>query len=168
VSHRKPPESRQRRNRPHLTLLPTPEPESPVPVLPLDRCWRDDTIRWWLAVWESPVAAMWGPVDVPAVEQLAHLLDRWFGEVEDGGDSSGRLSAEIRQRQDQLGLTPAARARLGWELPVMSDTIVPAIPNTYTGADGIVKPLPPTAIAASRFPKPNGPDDPRAALGASS
>lgn len=135
---------RKRHGAPRETLL-VHDPERPIPPLPQVRPWRDETIAWWLAIWSSPVSVQWSDVDVPAVEQLALLLDRWYGEIADGGDMSGRLSAEIRQRQCELGLTPQARARMGWQVAESNGRAAkPALPQggTYEGLDGIVKPMP--------------------------
>jgi hypothetical protein len=151
---------RKRHGAPRETLL-VHDPERPIPPLPQVRAWRDETIAWWLAVWSSPVSVQWSDVDTHAVEQLALLLDRWYGEIEDGGDMSGRLSAEIRQRQCELGLTPQSRARMGWQV-AESRGVNPSLPaGTYEGLDGIVKPKPQTASRAVV----GGEDDPRALLG---
>lgn len=155
---------RKRRGAVQETLL-VHDPEREIPPLPQVRAWRDETIAWWLAVWSSPVSAQWSDVDVPAVEQLALLLDRWYGEIEDGGDMSGRLSAEIRQRQCELGLTPQSRARMGWQVAGSNGRAAkPSLPQgTYEGVDGIVKPLPRGFSGGAG--RADDKEDPRARLG---
>jgi hypothetical protein len=128
----------------------------------LDRVWRPEVIAWWCAVWSSDIAVFWHQqVDVHAVEQLALLLDRWYDEQNEGGDVSGRLSAEIRQRQAALGLEPQARIRMGWELPSEAGTRTATPVGTYRGNDGILKPLPASVVRGDV----HGPDDPRRQLG---
>jgi hypothetical protein len=130
----------------------------------MDRVWRDEVIGWWCAVWTSDIAVYWNAnVDVHAVEQLALLLDRWYDEQANGGDVSGRLSAEIRQRQAALGLEPQARIRMGWQLPQDGEAVRTEKPTgTYLSNDGIVKALPPTFVRRDVHTA----DDPRRRLGA--
>ena len=99
----KPAALRQRRNvRPSLSLPPV-DPDRPVPVLSQDRAWRDEVIRWWCLVWQSPVSTQWDDIDVPAVEQLALLLDRWYEEQDDGGEHRGAGEAGRESLRSSAG-----------------------------------------------------------------
>ena len=66
---------------------------------------------WWATLWESPVAHVFEPVDVPALVRAARLVDK-----EARGEATGVELSELRQLEDRFGLSPLARRRLQWEI----------------------------------------------------
>lgn len=71
--------------------------------------WHAQTLRFWRQVWLSPMADEYLDADIPGLEILADLVDRfWYG---DAG-----LAAEIRLQRQCFGLTSLDRRRLQWEI----------------------------------------------------
>jgi phage terminase small subunit len=103
----KPASQRRRRNAgpPELVLGTRPRRRAPKPPEGLS----DSTLRWWRTVWRSPMATAWLEADTLLAERLATLI-----EMLAQGRGGARLVAEIRALEDRLGLSPAARRRLGW------------------------------------------------------
>jgi hypothetical protein len=88
----------EKRERPELP----PKPKGAVP-------WHPQTLRFWREVWASPMADEYLDSDIPGLEILADLVDRyWYG---DAG-----LAAEIRLQRQCFGLTSLDRRRLQWEI----------------------------------------------------
>lgn len=118
----KPPELRQRRNKSVSQATLPSEAESAdreVPPLP-DResateVWHPMVVRWWKAVWTSPMAGEYLGADMEGgLFILAELMQRRWSERETGG--LVKLSAEIRQQEIRFGLSPIDRRRLQWEV----------------------------------------------------
>lgn len=136
----KPTARRQRRNRePHLEVhagvpdiqppnLPAVRPEMP----PYPKSILKVTRERWAAYWQHEVSAVACVVDLPMVERLHRRCDereRAYREIRKVGrltkGSQGQLilhpllkyinecEQEIRQLEDRLGLSPAARLRMG-------------------------------------------------------
>jgi P27 family predicted phage terminase small subunit len=108
-----------------VAILPRPEPpDAPKGLLPATR-------RWWSAFWESRIAEMVEPSDIPAVTRLATLRDereRCYRSARKNRLVAGyqgaavlnplykhmqALDSEIRQLEDRFGLSPMARLKLG-------------------------------------------------------
>lgn len=66
---------------------------------------------------------MWLEVDVDALVRLAELKEAIAAEP---GKAS--LHAQAAKLEDALGLTPAARRRLGWEIQRAQRETVPDVP----------------------------------------
>lgn len=73
------------------------------------RDWNPMTVRWWNALWTSPVASQYTKMDEFELVRLAQLVD----EVNWGNLQKDVLN-EVRQMADRFGLSPLARRRLGW------------------------------------------------------
>ena len=71
------------------------------------------TREWWRIVWASPMASEWIATDVLGLTRLAYLLD-----LIAKGEGSAALMQEIRQQEDRFGLSPLARRRLEWQVPL--------------------------------------------------
>jgi P27 family predicted phage terminase small subunit len=105
-----------------------PVPRPPAGLLPV-------TVKTWRSLWRSRVAQSWDrSSDLPVVTRYALLLDRWqrYDDIVRGAPMvrgskdqlranplASRMDAiesQLRSLEDQLGLTPAARLRLGISL----------------------------------------------------
>ena len=71
--------------------------------------WHPRTERFWKIVWSSPMAQEYLPADVPGLEHVAELEDRF-----NYGDHS--VASELRMQRQCFGLTPLDRRRLQWEI----------------------------------------------------
>ena len=106
----------------------TPAPRAPAGLL-------DETRRHWRQIWGSRVASAWDrDSDLVALTRYIRLLDRWLrydallreaplvrgsqGQVRPNPLSlrMDAVEGQVRGLEEQLGLTPAARLRLGIEL----------------------------------------------------
>lgn len=109
----KKPATRQRRNR--TSTATTLEAASVVRVaLPDDRKWHTRTQAAWDIWWASPMVEEWVDADVPALLELAVLVDDFWtaGTLAD----RTRARAEIRMSSREFGLTPLSRRSLQWEV----------------------------------------------------
>jgi hypothetical protein len=117
AGHGPPPaEKRRRRNEPARGDW-TDLRELEKPVLPILPKREKGTGRWsprtraaWSAWRSDAVTAQYGPADIQAALDLAFLYEDWVR-----GDQA--LAAEIRQRQDRLGLNPKGKRDLRWQAP---------------------------------------------------
>jgi hypothetical protein len=116
----KPPEQRRRTNATlAMVQLPLEGYKGTPPEFPLDNpSWRE-TERW-ATLWRLPVAVMWARQRCELV--VARYVRNCIS-IENGGVSvaTAHLSAEVRQQEDRLGLSPMALLRLRWE--VMPDQV---------------------------------------------
>jgi hypothetical protein len=111
-----PAEKRRRRNEPARGDW-TDLRELDKPVLPALPKREKGTGRWsprtraaWSAWRCDAVTAQYGPADVQAAIDLAFLYEEWVR-------GERQLAAEIRQRQDRLGLNPKGKRDLRWRAP---------------------------------------------------
>lgn len=112
-----------------------PPPTAPKALLP-------ETKRYWRMLWQSRVASAWDrESDLVAVTRYIKLLDRWLrfdalvtqAPLVRGSKDQLRanplslrmdaIEGQVRGLEEQLGLTPAARLRLGISL-VEAQTVV--------------------------------------------
>lgn len=71
--------------------------------------WHPWVVRWWRAIWRSPVESEIEDVDLDGLYQLALVKHHFYnGAIE--------LAAEIRLERRDYGLTPLDRSRLHWEV----------------------------------------------------
>lgn len=70
--------------------------------------WWVEIRRWWASIWEAPWATLYETVDHHGLVMLAMMKQQYLEKP------SNALAKEIRYREEQYGLTPAARARLRW------------------------------------------------------
>jgi hypothetical protein len=104
-----------RRNKPPAkTVLKQPK-DPKVPELPKGRRWYSQVRDWWTRQWTSPMAAQWTESDRDAMF-LAAMLWQQFWDPETSASTRNQTAAQIRAISDQLGLSPMARNRLGWEI----------------------------------------------------
>lgn len=78
-----------------------------LPVLPREE-WSVRTKRAWEAWRKDPATGMYGPAEVQLAVDLAYVYEQWVREP------SASLAAEIRQRQDGLGLSPKGKQDRRW------------------------------------------------------
>ncbi len=111
AGHGPPPKLRRRRSAApaggEWILVPSTGRRGPVPRLRKSLRLSSATHEWWKEIWHSPVARMWDPSMVPALEELAILRDRFM-------DGKLSLANEIRLRSDSFGLTVKGREQLRW------------------------------------------------------
>ena len=84
----------------------------------------------WLQFAGDPMP-WWTEADLPSIAHFCLILGR-LGDTE-GADSLSKLSRELRMLEDQLGLSPMARARMGlskpsfpvpnWQIEIVSDAV---------------------------------------------
>lgn len=98
-----------------IVLYPPPKTKVRVPALPTNIKWYSQVREWWKASWSSPMPQMWDTTDRHAM-LLAARLRQQFWDPETTASSRNQTSAQIRAIDDQLGLTPMARHRMGWEI----------------------------------------------------
>jgi hypothetical protein len=80
-----------------------------LPALPRDD-WSARTKRAWEAWRKDPASAMYGPAEVQLAVDLAYVYEQWVREP------TAALAAEIRQRQDGLGLSPKGKQDRRWRV----------------------------------------------------
>lgn len=120
-------ESQGRRPSAEIVLLQGNKIEAPKP----DKTWLAQTRDAWCAYWESSVAQLVDEVDLPAVRRLFALRDQHERALRKVADSPlvsgsmgqpvlnplaqymGKLESTIAKLENELGLTPLARMRLG-------------------------------------------------------
>jgi hypothetical protein len=71
---------------------------------------RRETLRWWDAIWCSPVRVEWDASDITGgLLPIAALLDRFYSEHR---KRNGQLGREIAASMREYGLTPRSRFAL--------------------------------------------------------
>ncbi len=117
----KPPHMLQRRNRVATrATLPTEEQAATrkVPELPplesATEKWHPLVLRWWKAVWKSPMAEEFLGSDTDDLFLLAHLRQDFYKATDPM--ERQKLAAELRQGGVRFGLSPIDRRRLQWEV----------------------------------------------------
>ena len=106
------PNSREYRaaGRPPAVLLPhRNELEAPPP--PAGVTFTADEAEAWADLWATGESTMWTDASLTPVAVLVRLTSRIFA-----GEASTAEVAQQDRLTAALGLTPAARARLGWEV----------------------------------------------------
>ena len=114
--------------------------------------WRPETRAAWRAFWRSEMAAVAVAVDLPAIHRLFAMYDQHARAMEVVGkalvvkgstgqiranplaDLALKLEASIARLEDSLGLSPAARQRMGIRLvqPVRQPRVAPETrPSRY-------------------------------------
>ena len=74
--------------------------------------WHPQTLAWWEAIWDSPMATLWIEADVPQLQALALLVDLYWR------TGSSTLAAEIRLQGREHGLSQLSRRMLHWQVQV--------------------------------------------------
>lgn len=107
----KPASQRRNRSKPQRgDWIDLPDLEEPLlPPLPLGE-WSERTQSAWEAWRSDPATSQYGPAEISNAIDLAYVFEQWVQ-----GDA--RLAAEIRLRQDGLGLTPKGKRDLRWRTP---------------------------------------------------
>lgn len=112
---------RQRRNREtSRATLPTEEQAAKRKVSPLPprergtEKWHPLVLRWWTAVWRSPMAEEYLESDKDDLFLLAELRQDFYGATD--ASERQKIAAEIRQQSVRFGLSPIDRRRLQWEV----------------------------------------------------
>lgn len=80
--------------------------ELPDDLLAEGEAWHPATVRWWRRWSESPLVEKWTELDWSELEACAVLHNEFMRK------RTFSLGAEIRQRMEKFGATPADRARL--------------------------------------------------------
>lgn len=80
----------------------------------LEKEWHPAAVRNWNIRWQSPVAAEFIDVDVVALERLLRLETEQYEEHESGGKARVTVAVEIRQLEENLGLSLTKRYALDW------------------------------------------------------
>lgn len=85
-----------------------------VPAMPdgPEAGWAPGTCLAWTAWWSDPASLMWGPADLEALRQLV-VLHHTF-EVDEKARST--VAREVRQRQDDLGLSLKGKQERRWRV----------------------------------------------------
>jgi hypothetical protein len=114
----KPAATRQRRNKAStFTVLTQPGAgEIKVPRLPKrdDGPWHRMTLRWWLDIWDSPMAPEYDESDIHGLFALAMVVnDFWTAQTAKDRQAA---SSEIRLMSQRYGLSPMDRRRLQWQI----------------------------------------------------
>lgn len=93
----------------------TPLPPLKKPTLPplpkrtaMEGPWHARTKSAWSAWRKDPATGMYGPAEIQLAIDLAYVYEEW---VRNGGSN---IAAEIRQRQDGLGLSPKGKQDRRW------------------------------------------------------
>jgi P27 family predicted phage terminase small subunit len=130
------------------------EPAAPSgPRIPAARAeWRPETRAAWRAFWRSEMAGVTAAVDLPAIHRLFAMYDQHARAMEVVGkalvvkgstgqiranplaDLALKLEGSIGRLEGELGLTPAARQRMGIRLvqPVRQPAVAPETrPSRY-------------------------------------
>jgi P27 family predicted phage terminase small subunit len=112
--------------------------------------WRDDTKTAWATYWGSDLAGMALAVDTPAIRRLFSMYDQYARAMEVVGkalvvkgstgqiranplaDYALKLDSAILRLENELGLTPAGRNRLGIQirLPIHQPTTAPSVTDS--------------------------------------
>jgi hypothetical protein len=82
---------------------------SVLPDLPAGE-WSERTVSAWAAWRCDPATVMYGPAEIQLCVDLAYVYEQW---VQDG---TAALAAELRQRQDGLGLSPKGKQDRHWRV----------------------------------------------------
>jgi hypothetical protein len=80
-----------------------------LPILPRDE-WSPRTRSAWAAWRRDPSTSMYGPAEIQLAVDLAYVYEQWVREP------TAALAAEIRQRQDGLGLSPKGKQDRRWRV----------------------------------------------------
>jgi hypothetical protein len=80
-----------------------------LPPLPRD-VWSARTKAAWAAWRRDPATTMYGPAEMQLAVDLAYVYEQWVR------DPTAALAAEIRQRQDGLGLSPKGKQDRRWRV----------------------------------------------------
>lgn len=118
----KPPELRQRRNRPpELLKLPSVAEAAlfPIPAMPgrpNGETWSPEVREWWNAAWTSPMCVKWLESDVKTTLYDVLKLRQQAVDEENPRDYILILKM-IRTCEALLGFSPVDRLRLRWEIP---------------------------------------------------
>jgi hypothetical protein len=83
----------------------------PAPPPPAGVTFTDDELDVWAGMWATGESSQWSDAALTPVAVLVRLLSRLYG----GMASTAEIGAADRLMA-ALGLTPAARSRLGWEM----------------------------------------------------
>lgn len=71
--------------------------------------WHAWTVEWYAEVSKMPHCARWKSTDWRNLFDLARMKDQWY---KDGDEAKTSLAAEIRHRENALGMTEASRRTL--------------------------------------------------------
>ena len=106
------PNSREFRaqGRPASVLLPAVN-ELPTPPAPAGVTFTAPEAESWADLWATGESTMWTDASLTPVAVLVRLTSRIFD-----GEASTAEVAQADRLMAALGLTPAARSRLGWEV----------------------------------------------------
>jgi hypothetical protein len=85
-----------------------------LPCLPRDE-WSSRTRAAWAAWRRDPATVMYGPAEVQLAVDLAYVYEQWVQ------DPTAALAAEIRQRQDGLGLSPKGKQDRRWRVTAAAE-----------------------------------------------
>lgn len=77
--------------------------------------WSARTKGAWAAWRQDPATGMYGPAEVQLALDLAYVYEQWVC------DGTAALAAELRQRQDVLGLSPKGKQDRRWRVPREED-----------------------------------------------
>lgn len=80
-----------------------------LPDLP-EGSWSTRTASAWEAWRSDPATGMYGPAEVQLIVDLAYIYELWVMEP------TAALAAELRQRQDGLGLSPKGKQDRRWRV----------------------------------------------------
>jgi hypothetical protein len=107
---RKHPQDRARVNKPALAdvVLPAGGYEGDIPPWPLARKTANDA-QLWATLWRTPQAAAWAPLGAGVHRVIARYVV-----LQRKAASDAQVSAECRQLEASLGISPLAMLRLGW------------------------------------------------------
>ena len=110
--------NRQRRNDPTRgEWVDLPPLERPIlPELPAGE-WSERTQTAWAAWRKDPVTGQYSDADVQAAIDLAYTYEQWVREP------SAAIAAEMRQRQDRLGLNPKGKRDLRWRVTEPAEVV---------------------------------------------
>lgn len=132
----KPASQRRRRNAvPGTVFLPAEGRRGETPPWPLEM-FRDGEFAAWSEMWATPQAVAWermGRATARVVARYARLRSR----AEYDPEAPVMLLAEVRQLENQLGLTPRAMLSLRWEI----------VPDELAAAREAARPEAPAAPA---------------------
>lgn len=109
-----------RRNKPPAKTVLKRSAKPKVPALPTGRRWYPQVREWWTRQWSSPMVKQWDESDRDSMF-LAAMLWQQFWDPETSASTRNQTAAQIRAVTDQLGLSPMARNRLGWEIEAPDD-----------------------------------------------
>jgi len=99
-----------------LTALPAEGYDGPVPTFPLPQA-SDRELEVWSALWRTPQACAWSmPSESWRVRTVA-LYTRTVVRCEDP-DAGAALLSQLHRFADQIGMTTAGLAEMGWKVAV--------------------------------------------------